>query len=277
MENIERHFTQLSFDENELRREFLSAVQITSGGLLLCTRGSCDIVFDIKQYSLKQWDMAVALPYSVIQVLRLSDDFDFVIIGANIGFFLELQIPNKGGFFTNIKEHPSVSLKREEAEGIIALYNKLIHEQQRTYHPFRNEIVDSVMKIISYEVAAIYQDRKPISEQNNTRSERIFYSFISQLLSDFKSQRSLQYYAEKQQITPSHLSRCVKSISGRRASEWVYTYVINSVKMSLQNHDLSIAEIADEYHFPNSSFFTQYFKKYEGRTPREYRMSMDSK
>ncbi len=271
MEAIFRHFTGHSFDIDELFELFERVVQIESGGLTLCTKGSCDIVIDIEQYHISQWDMAVVLPLSVVQIVQCSDDFEFVMIGANISFFMELQLPNKGSLFTTIRENPSISLNEEEANKILSLHDKLLAEQQNTTHPFRAEIDDAILRIISYEVAAIFQNRKPITKQPNTRSETIFYSFVSQLLNDTQNERSLQYYAQKQQITTSHLSKCVKEVSGRSALKWIQSRIINNIQMSLQNQALSISDICEEYNFPNSSFFTQYYKKYTGITPREYR------
>lgn len=277
MESIDKHLIHDTADIDKLRRELDSAVQITSGGFVLCIAGSCDIVVNIKQYHLEQWDMAVVLPYSVIQVLQSSDDFEFVMASANINFLMELNIPNKGSYFTNIREYPSISLSKSEAENIISLHNNLLREQQMVDHPFRSEIEDALLRIICYEVAAIYQSRKPIIKEKNNRSETIFYSFIFQLLNNFHKKRAIEYYAQQQQITASHLSKCVKQISGRSASEWISSCVANNMQIALQNRNRSIAEIADEFNFPNSSFFSQYYKRYMGTTPRDYRATLTPK
>lgn len=254
-----------------------SPIKISSGGFMLCLNGDCDIVIDAKQYHIKKWDLVVAFPYSIIQTLRSSEDFDSIMIGVDINFFAQIQIENKSMYFTAIKDHPSIQLTQEEAANIISINELFLQQQQRVKHPFRGEIGEAILKIILYEVAAIYDKRKPNVEQKRSRDEVIFHSFIFSLFNDYKSERSLNYYGQLQLITASHLSKVVKRVSGRSASEWVVDCVVNNIKFSLQNKRISISDISAEYNFPNNSFFAQYFKKYTGITPKEYRQINSAK
>ncbi len=262
---------------NELSTKSNTPIQIQSGGFLLCLKGNCDVVVDTKQYHIKEWDLVVVFPYSIIQTLRFSDNFDSIMIGVGVDFFAHIQLPNKGLYFTTIKDHPSIQLTQEEASNIISLNDLLIAQQQRTPHPFRGEIDEAILKIILYEVATIYMKREHNSEQKCSRDETIFHSFIFALFNDYKRERSLTHYAQLQLITASHLSKVVKRVSGRNASKWVVDCVINNLKFSLQNKRNSINDISAEYNFPNNSFFAQYFKKYTGITPKEYRKIVSEK
>ncbi len=258
-------------DFNEVMATAYTPMQISAGGFIMCLEGDCDIMVDAKRYHLHKWDLVVAFPYSIAQVIRSSSDFDSIMIGVGIDFFAQIQIPNKSQYFTTIKEHPSISLTEQEAAHIIRLQDMLTEQQQRVEHIFRGEIEEGILKIILYEVAAIYDRRTPNSEQRHTRDDEIFYTFITMLFANFKLYRSLEYYAERQHITPSHLSKVVKRVSGRRASDWLVDCVVNNIKYRLQDSYVSISQIAEEYHFPNNSFFSQYFKRYAGMTPKEYR------
>ncbi|MFI3289245.1 MAG: helix-turn-helix domain-containing protein [Rikenellaceae bacterium] len=262
---------------NVLNTKTTTPIQIQSGGFMLCLNGNCDVVVDTKQYHIKEWDLVVVFPYSIIQTLHSSDDFDSIMIGVGVDFFAHIQLPNKGLYFTTIKDHPSIQLTQEEASNIIALNDMLIAQQQRTTHPFRGEIEEAILKIILYEVATIYINRKPNSEHKCSRDETIFHTFIFALFNDYKRERSLTHYAQLQLITASHLSKVVKRVSGRNASRWVVDCVINNLKFSLQNKLNSINDISTEYNFPNSSFFAQYFKKYTGISPKEYRKMIDAR
>lgn len=52
--------------------------------------------------------------------------------------------------------------------------------------------------------------------------------------------------------------------------EWIVSCTVTNIKSKLQDPTLSVKEIFDEMNFPNPSFFSQYFKKYAGVTPKEY-------
>jgi AraC family transcriptional regulator, transcriptional activator of pobA len=47
--------------------------------------------------------------------------------------------------------------------------------------------------------------------------------------------------------------------------------VILEAKIMLQNPQLTIAEISDELHFPNQSFFGKFFKNYTELSPLQYK------
>lgn len=245
--------------------------QLDAGGFLLCTRGSGEIVVDMKQYRIRQWDMIVAMPYSIVQLLSSSDDFEAEVMGVDLDFFSTLDIPDKSSYFRLIKENPSISLTAEEAQRILSLRTMMIKGQSTPEHIFRSEIDDAMSLVLLYETLSIYRTRKPNIEQQRSRDSTIFYTFITQLFADYRRERSLLYYAQLQQITANHLSKVVKKVSGRSPSEWIVSYTILNIKGLLQSSETPINIIADEFNFANSSFFAQYFKKYTGMTPRAYR------
>ncbi|MFI3318531.1 MAG: helix-turn-helix domain-containing protein [Rikenellaceae bacterium] len=260
---------------SELEESYRHSVRLSAGGIMICLNGDCTIVIDAKQYHINRWDMVVVFPYSVVQSVSSSDDFESVVIGAEAEFFAQIQIANKSGYFTAIKEHPSIALQEDEVTMLLALHAKLLEGQSLHEHPFRKEIDESVLKIILYEVAAIYSRRKPNSEEPRSRESIIFHNFIFALFNDFKRERSLGYYAQAERITPSHLSKAVSRASGISASRWISECVVNNMKVALRDKKRSIAQISEEFCFPNNSFFSQYFKKYSGMSPSQYRASID--
>jgi len=89
-----------------------------------------------------------------------------------------------------------------------------------------------------------------------------------------------QHYLEKQQVadyagllyvTPNHLNRTVKEVTGRTASAHITEMILLEAKSLLQYTDLSVAEIAWRLRFSEPSSFHRFFKNGAGRTPLEYR------
>jgi len=89
-----------------------------------------------------------------------------------------------------------------------------------------------------------------------------------------------QYYLEKQQVvdyagllyvTPNHLNRTIKEVTGRTASAHIAEMILLEAKSLLQYTDLSVAEIAWRLRFSEPSSFHRFFKKETDRTPLEYR------
>jgi len=89
-----------------------------------------------------------------------------------------------------------------------------------------------------------------------------------------------QHYLEKQQVadyasllyvTPNHLNRTVKEVTGRTASAHIAEMILLEAKSLLQYTELSVAEIAWRLRFSEPSSFHRFFKKMADRTPLEYR------
>lgn len=275
MENIKH----LALDYSELSGQILHAkrpVKLERGGLFLCQRGHADIVIDLKRFHIKVGDLVSVFPYSIVQILNHSADFNGNILAADVSFFASIQVSDRPSYYLHIKENPCISLLKKEWKKIVSLHKMLLREKANTGHPLRREIDECLMKMIAYEVAAIYIKRRPILQQARSRSEEIFEQFIFLLFNSCHSRRTLEYYAFQQSITPRHLSRIVKQMSGITAGEWIITCTLANIKSKLQDHKRSIAQISEEMNFPNPSFFSQYFKKYAGISPKEYRKGIYS-
>lgn len=243
------------------------------GGLFLCTDGSGDVVIDMKQYPIKKGDLIVAFPYTIVQLLRHDTNFDGYIVGVDLNFFGMIQIPDKSSYYLYIKENPCISLEEDEQSSILQLHNMLVKEKNRTDHPLKNEIEECLLKMLAYEIAGTYLKRKPITQQVCSRNDEIFQQFIYSLFINVRFRYPVSHYASEQSITPRHLSMVVKEVSGQTAGDWVRDCTIMNIKLLLQDFSLSINQVSDSFHFPNPSFFSQYFKKYTGVTPKEYRNS----
>ena len=249
-------------------------VRLEQGVLCLCQSGDADIVIDLKPFRIKEGDLVIAFPFTVIQVIRHSEDFDGNVIAADVDFFGMLQIPHKSSYYLYIKENPCITLLEEEWNKILSLHDMLLRESTNTNHPLRQEIDECMMKMIVFEIAAIYLERKPIMQQPGSRNDKIFQQFIFSLCNNYHLHRTIEFYATEQSITSRHLSMVVKQMSGLTAGEWIMNCTIMNIKSKLQNQELNITEISDEMNFPNPSFFSQYFKKYVGLTPKEYRKNI---
>lgn len=252
---------------------FYDPVMVSYGGFMFCTKGSCTVLINAKQYVINENDLVVAMPYSLMRISQKSDDFESVVIGVSIDFFIKLQIPNRMEYYTLVKNNPSISISKEESEKILSLKKLLIPVEEEGSEPFNREINDSILRIIFYKGLNIYSKKQPNNAQQNTRDETILFTFITDIFNNYKRERNLNYYAQRQQLTASHLSRAVKRASGRNASSWLIDCVINNLKFSLLNSEQTISSIAEEYNFPNNSMFSQYFKKNTKQTPKEFRLT----
>ncbi|MDE6296609.1 MAG: helix-turn-helix domain-containing protein [Muribaculaceae bacterium] len=133
-------------------------------------------------------------------------------------------------------------------------------------------------RALMFEVAAfvfrdLYKCYEPFINELTVNSGRMSNRFLSLVQENYKKERFLDFYASRLEVTPKHLSRTVKSQTGFTAVEWIERFVILEAKVLLKSTNLNIQQISDELNFPSQSFFGKYFKKYTGKSPKEYRNS----
>ncbi|PXV66283.1 AraC-like DNA-binding protein [Dysgonomonas alginatilytica] len=93
------------------------------------------------------------------------------------------------------------------------------------------------------------------------------------LLTHYREERSVAFYADKMCLTSKYLSKIIKEISGKSILEWISETVIMASKALLKSSEMTVLQISEELNFPNPSFFSRFFKKHTGMTPIEYRES----
>lgn len=99
----------------------------------------------------------------------------------------------------------------------------------------------------------------------------MFNKFI-QLVNKFSArEHNLDFYASELCVTPRYMSTIVKGVSGKSAKEWIDKSMLTTIEIALRHSNKTAAEIAFDMNFPNTSFFSKYFKRLTGMTPMEYR------
>jgi AraC-like DNA-binding protein len=87
----------------------------------------------------------------------------------------------------------------------------------------------------------------------------------------YRTMRLPKEYAELLYITPNHLNALCRELLGKTAGDVIRERVLLEAKRLLTNAGMNILEIAYELNFKDNSYFTRFFKNYEGITPEEFR------
>lgn len=89
--------------------------------------------------------------------------------------------------------------------------------------------------------------------------------------SNFRSQRLLNFYAEKLAMTSDHLNKQVKRITGLTAGRMIRQRVLTEAKRLLASSHQPINEIAYDLAYADPSHSVRCFRKDTGVTPRTFR------
>lgn len=111
----------------------------------------------------------------------------------------------------------------------------------------------------------LLQDTAPPSHKR-----QVLMTFLLSLNQEYKQHRTVQYYAEKQALSPRHFANIVKRESGFTPMEWINMVTINQAKNLLRQPNVLVKQVADELGFPEQFTFRKYFKVHTGMSPTEY-------
>jgi AraC-like DNA-binding protein len=89
----------------------------------------------------------------------------------------------------------------------------------------------------------------------------------------FKTEREIEFYANKLCVSKKYLSSLLKQETGMTALEWIERYVVLYAKSCLTSTTMTIQQISDELEFSSQSVFGKYFKRVEGVSPKAYRQA----
>lgn len=240
-------------------------------GICICLSGSVKVVIESRSYQLRKGDMCVVFPHTLLHVTEKSEDFLGYTIACTPEFIMRANITSGTPVYLHIKDNPCISLKEDEQKDLIRLCDMLKEYDERENNPCRDEISRFIASAIIYEVIGIYKKKEPIKQEAYSRKNKFYFEFMELLSQDFKKERNVDYYAGKLCITSRHLSAICKEITGSTANECIARHVMVNARLLLATTDLSVQQISEELTFPNPSFFSQFFKKYEGNTPKVYR------
>ncbi|WP_300675292.1 helix-turn-helix domain-containing protein [Soonwooa sp.] len=176
---------------------------------------------------------------------------DFPFFGS-IGFSRKLQISDKD--FPLMKSY-FVSIWQENLEA------KML----------KNHMIRSLISSVLISASRLFL------EQENTESEQVspsylhsFQDFEKCLETYFLENKSVNFYAEKLNISPKHLNRISQSVVGVKASEIIARRTILEAKRMLVYLDESLVDIAFRLGFNEYPYFARFFKKQTGYTPSEF-------
>jgi AraC family transcriptional activator of pobA len=264
-------------DEKQLLT--LSQYPYRSDGYIIgiCTRGTAQVEVNLQVYEAKADAMLLATPFHVLRIYNSSPDFLCRFIVFSKAFLTENNVNSH--FLESFSYFKSASLPviypdHEDAMMLLEIFALLQQKLDRIGHPYRMEISRSMLVTLLYEVGSIYEKQHVMIKGRLNRKQELNILFQELVFHHYKEHRNVQYYADALFVSPKHLIETIKDVTGRTAGEWIDDAVILEAKVLLRSHEISIAQVASDIHFPDQSSFGKYFKKQTGLSPSDYRMAL---
>lgn len=184
--------------------------------------------------------------------------------------FKNSKILEEMPFFTG-KASPVVTAEPEAFGYLTYLLNRVEREFTQN-HPGWPAAVCSLLYVFLLEACKHCLTVQQYLHQYYASSASLLTNNFKKLLQrHIFTKRTVGEYADLLCVTPGHLNRCIKQITGRTAKELITDMVLLEACVLLKQTELSVSEIAFQLGFTNPSHFIRQFKGHSGLTPLDYR------
>lgn len=258
--------------DRTMLQELREPVKFEASTWIIVTQGTAKAEINLVSYDIKAPALVIMRGAQIMQPTYISPDFKASVIVMSKRFrdniFLFL---NNTPLYSLTTRHPVVDIPPESFPKYMEFSKTLQELLHCTSNPYASQAL--LFEVVGFIFKTVYSCYEPYSREIVSKQGRMSDRFIRLAQENFRDQRFLDFYAEKMEVTPKHLSRTVKKQTGYTAVEWIERFVILEAKVLLKSSNLNIQQISDELNFRSQSFFGKYFKKFTGMSPKEFRNS----
>jgi AraC-like DNA-binding protein/mannose-6-phosphate isomerase-like protein (cupin superfamily) len=172
--------------------------------------------------------------------------------------------------FLKISGSPKISLAEEDVEAVTSILNRLQKEYSETE-------IANLNIVQSYCITLFYEMNKNQNKmaKSNSAAEVLTVKFKELIHENIKTRHQVNYYASLLNVTPNHLNKSIRTVTGKSAAKWIDETILLEAKYLLFQTTLSVSEIAMQVGHEDHSYFSRFFKKHEGISPVQYRKMID--
>ena len=246
---------------------------------LLCTSGEGSFVFNEHCYHIARNDLVV-IPYpDRVNNLAAHTDMQVEWFAADYKFLQNLLPSNNysiGGSIS-LNQDPVIKLTDEQASILLADFHRLRERMGDRHLLFYRELMGSLCLTMMYDIFEPHAQR----DATDTHTDRTAY-IVKQLMTLLstgisRTERDVSYYAERLNVSPKYLSATIKRVTGHSVTSYIDRHTVPILKDYLNDERLSLTQIAELMNFASLSYFSRYCAKHLGKSPSEYRQSLQPK
>lgn len=182
------------------------------------------------------------------------------------------------GFFS-YAANEALHLSDKEKATIISIFKIIEEELDSRIDDFSQDVIISQIELLLNYANRFYKrqfiTRKAVSSGLLKKLEDILDEYFISDKSANHGIPTVQYLSEKLNISASHLSDMLRSLTGQNTQHLIHQKIIEKAKEKLSATSLSVSEVAYELGFGHPQSFNKLFKAKTKISPLEFRRSFN--
>jgi AraC family transcriptional activator of pobA len=118
------------------------------------------------------------------------------------------------------------------------------------------------------------QSMQPRLVEHPKRARRYLSEFTNLIEQDYMHHHQLTFYATKIGISTAHLNAVCREFIQRSALDLIHARIMLEAKRNLVYTSLTIKTVAEMLGFADPAYFTRFFKRQAGLSPKGFRQQL---
>ena len=235
----------------------------------IIARGEADICFNLQERHVRAGTLAYLAPGTIIMPQHISSDFEIygVILFNQFPMpFPQGQMPS--AFNSQVRDF-QIPASEDDLNTARHIIDTIRHTVSNPH--YHRPTVTALLAALMHHYDHLFLQLSDQQAISRSREQTIFDRFLQLAGQHCTEHHHIGYYADRLCLTQRYLSTVIRQTSGTTAKEWLDRALVTRIKIQLRHTDKSAAQIAEEMHFANPSFFSKYFRRLTGMTPMEYK------
>jgi AraC family transcriptional regulator, transcriptional activator of pobA len=250
----------------------VDSIKTTYYEFIFVTTGYCVASDNLNELTQTKGQIRFVAPGKISSIKKLSTDiegyyclFDQTFMDTYSGVS---NVLNSFAFF-DLSAFPVISLSEQQAQFFAFILKKVKQDFTENYNNVKPIICQYILSI--FKECNLYYEKISLENKKLTSSDRIAQEFLQLVNKHYLSKRTLTEYASLLNVTPKHLTKCVKQATGETPMDFIYKMLILEAKVLLRETTLTVSEIAYQLSFDDTAHFGRFFKQHTTSTPARFR------
>lgn len=240
--------------------------------VLLVRKGTLSVEIDFTTHSLDENMVITFAPKSMVKYVEGSSDLNCTVLAFDHGEAVEAMPHPDPKFMDFMRRYPKGKVPAQRAATMYANIVDIAYFLYDTDGEHRIPIIRNIIQNILFEIYDVIKVQfLAVDPKAMNRQAELFMQFIHLVYQYGDREREVAFYCSKLCITPRYLARILRELSHETPKKIIDRHCVQEIKKRLRTTNDSVQAIAIDLRFPDQSFFTRYFKKQTGMTPKDFR------
>ena len=242
--------------------------------VLYLTEGHVDVQIDHVQQTLHA-PCVMLIPAGHVHGFRFSQDTNGPVVTAMQKALESVAAVMMPTLLDTIRTPRLLSLPSEMRylDQLMPLFLAL---EQESHTPAEGQVAAGTSLLLAlmvqiHRICKLSDTTETQTHYSISRKARQIEKFRSLIDKNFRTEHSLQVYANQVGVTVGQLSRLCREVLGKSSLQVMNDRLIQEAPRELVYTALPIKQLASELGFEDDAYFSRFFRKHMGLTPKAYR------